>query len=73
MGVLREDEIGPDGVRIVVNWDAMRPGNSIFIPCVNVNLGHRQVAKIFARRGWKLRTHVKTEGHILGLRIWRVA
>lgn len=73
MGVLREDEIGPDGVRIVVDWDLMVPGDSIFIPCINVSLAQRQVAKIFARRGWKLRAQVTTRSHILGLRIWRSA
>jgi hypothetical protein len=73
MGVLREDDIGPDGVVIVVDWDMMKVGHSIFIPCINVKLCLKQVGAIFARRGWKLRTKVCIEHHILGLRIWRAA
>lgn len=73
MGVLREDDIGPDGVVMVVDWDMMKVGNSIFIPCINVKLGLKQVGAIFKRRGWQLRAKVSIENHILGLRIWRAA
>jgi hypothetical protein len=73
MGVLREDDVGPDGVVMVVDWDLMKVGNSIFIPCINVKLAIKQVTKIFDRRGWKLRAKVCIEHHILGLRIWRTA
>ena len=73
MGVLREDDIGPDGVVIVVDWDLMKVGHSTFIPCVNVKLALKQVTKIFERKGWRLRAKVSIEHNILGLRIWRVA
>ena len=73
MGVLREDDIGPDGVVIVVDWDLMKVGHSIFIPCINVKLALKQVKKIFERKGWKLRAKVSIEHNILGLRIWRAA
>ena len=73
MGVLREDDIGPDGVVIVVDWDLMKVGHSIFIPCINVKLAIKQVRKIFERKGWKLRSKVCIEHNILGLRIWRAA
>lgn len=73
MGVLREDDIGPDGVVIVVDWDLMKVADSIFIPCINVKLALKQVRKIFERRGWSLRSKVSIENEILGLRIWRTA
>lgn len=73
MGVLREDDIGPDGVVIVVDWDLVKVGHSIFIPCINVKLCLKQVHNIFQRKGWKLRAKVSIEKHILGLRIWRIS
>jgi hypothetical protein len=73
MGVLRLDDVGPDGVRLIVDWDTCRVGDSVFIPCVNVVKAHKQVAKIFARRQWTFRIHVCTEHNILGVRIWRTS
>jgi hypothetical protein len=72
MGVLRVDDVGPDGVRMVVDWETMPVGGSLFIPCVNVKLAYKQVRDIFARRAWGLRAQVSVENHILGLRIWRI-
>jgi len=73
MEVLKLDDIGPDGVRMIVDWDRMRTADSVFIPCVNVAKALKQIEPIFARRGWKKRAHVSVENHILGLRIWRIA
>jgi hypothetical protein len=71
MEVLKLDDLGPDGVRLLVDWDRMQPGQSVFAPCVNVAAGVSQTRKIFARRGWGLRLMVTTKNHVLGLRIWR--
>jgi hypothetical protein len=73
MEVLKLDDIGPDGVRMVVNWDKMRTSDSVFIPCLNVTKAQKQVLAVFGRRGWKMRTHVSVENNIMGLRIWRIA
>jgi len=73
VGVLKEDDIGPDGVRFVVDWDAMQRGDSIFVPCLNVKLARRQIEKIFERKCWKARFQVQIKSNILGLRIWRTA
>jgi len=73
MSILREDDLGPDGVRMVVHWSAMPVGGSIFIPCINVARAQKQVLAIFARRHWKVRFQVTEQNHILGLRIWRTA
>jgi hypothetical protein len=72
MGVLKIDDIGPDGVRMIVDWDSMRTSDSVFIPCVNVGKALKQVEAVFDRRGWKLRVHVSVENNIMGLRIWRI-
>jgi len=73
MEVLKLDDVGPDGVRFVIDWDRFRVGDSVFIPCVNVKLAHKQLLKIFERREWSLRIHVSTEHNMLGVRIWRTA
>jgi len=32
---LKLNDISPDGVRIVINWDAFVVGTSVFVPCIN--------------------------------------
>tara|TARA_R110000823_G_scaffold216748_10_gene346275 strand:+ start:1500 stop:1721 length:222 start_codon:yes stop_codon:yes gene_type:complete len=71
MEVLRLDDVGPDGVRFIIDWDQVRVGDSVFIPCLNVALADKQIRAIFERRQWELRVQVRTENHILGVRIWR--
>lgn len=73
MGVLKIDDINPDGVHLIVDWDRMRTADSVFIPCVNVTKAQKQVQAVFDRRGWKMRVHVSVENNIMGIRIWRIA
>lgn len=72
MGVLKVDDLWPDKVHLVVDWDTMRVGDSVFIPCINVAKAVAQVTKVFKRRGWTPRIHVSVERNILGVRIWRI-
>lgn len=73
MGVLTLDQIGPDGLLIVVDWDAMRVGSSVFLPCINTTEALKQAGGIFARRGWEMRVAIRPENDLWGVRIWRVA
>lgn len=73
MGVFKADDLNPDGVRIIVDWDALRVGSSVFIPCINVPSARKQVKEVFARRGWKMRTRTSPESNVWGVRVWRVA
>ena len=73
MEVLRLNDVGPDGVRFIIDWDNFKVSDSVFIPCLNVGLGNKQVRGIFERRQWGIRVQVRTESYILGLRIWRTA
>lgn len=45
-GILKSDDLSPDGVRIVVNWDSMVTSSSVFILCVNVQEALRQIKNI---------------------------
>ena len=70
-GVLKKDDLNPDGVRIVVNWNDMAVGSSIFIPCLNTEKAMRQVNKVVVEKGWDIKYRVRIEDNKLGLRIWR--
>jgi len=70
-GVLKVDDLNPDGVRIVVKWDDMVVGASVFIPCVNTEEAMRQAAKIVVGKGYETEARVVIEDEILGVRIWR--
>lgn len=73
MGVLTLDQIAPDGPLIVIDWDQLKVGSSVFVPCMNTSLAKRQVGEIFKRRGWKMRLVIRPERELWGVRFWRVA
>jgi hypothetical protein len=68
----RTDDLHPDGVRIVVDWEQMPVGSSAFIPCLNVEEAKKQVEKIAAKRGWKMKVCPRIEDERFGVRMWRV-
>jgi len=70
-GVLRKDDLNPDGVRIIVKWGDMVAGSSVFIPCINTQEAMRQSAKILINKDYKTEARVVIENKILGIRIWR--
>ena len=72
MGILRDDELGPDGVRLAVDWDAMRVRDSVFVPCINSKAALKTIKVAFDSRGWKSRVIVCQHKGILGVRVWRI-
>ncbi len=71
-GILKSDDLNPDGVRIVVNWGSMVTGSSVFILCVNVQEAVKQIKNVAKTKGWDVETHVRVENNKLGVRIWRI-
>ena len=71
MGVLRTDDINPDGVRIVIDWPSMAISSSVFVPCINIHLVKQQILKIVTGFGWECTVKVVTESDKLGVRVWR--
>ena len=69
--MLKLDDIAPDGVRIIVRWDKMVVGASVFIPCINARKAREQVNVIFKRKGWQYKAKTTIESDKLGVRIWR--
>jgi hypothetical protein len=72
-GVLKNFDLNPDRVRIIVNWEKMIPNASIFIPCVNTEKAIDQVNKVAKRKNWGIKIHVRIEGNKLGIRVWRLS
>ena len=70
-GVSKIDDLNPDGVKIVVKWDGLVVGASVFIPCINTEEAMRQAAEITVRKGYETEARVTIENEILGIRIWR--
>ena len=71
--VLKTFDLDPDHVRVVVNWDNMKPNTSVFIPCITTEKAIEQLNKIIKKKNWEAKTHVRIEDAKLGVRIWRVS
>jgi len=71
MTVLRNYDLSPDGVRIVVEWGAMQVGTSIFVPCIDTEKAKKQIKYVFTQKKWQFLAEVRIETGCLGLRIWR--
>ena len=41
-GVLKNSDLNPDGVRVVIDWEKFLVGMSIFIKCINTENDRRQ-------------------------------
>ena len=69
--VLKIEDLNPDGIRIVVNWDELKVSGSVFIPCVDTEKTKDQVSTVASLRQWGVKHEVRVENNLLGLRIWR--
>ena len=70
--MLKLHDLNPDGVRIIVDWDSIKTGMSVFILCVNTEKAIKQIKNIVQSKRWKVETRFVIEGGKLGVRIWRV-
>jgi len=69
--MLKTNDIDPDGIKVVVNWDKMVIGASVFVPCINTQKAIDQCKNIFKRKCWQLEIRVIIQDNKLGVRIWR--
>ena len=73
MVVLKTYDLNPDGVRIIVNWDAMVISSSVFILSVNTQEALTQIKKVMNAKGWKYQMQIRIEDEKLGVRVWRLS
>jgi len=69
---LKIDDINPDKIKVVVQWDDMVVGASAFIPCVDTEKAKQQLEKIAELKSWQVAVRVRIENKMFGLRIWRI-
>jgi hypothetical protein len=54
-----------------VNWTEFKPGQSIFIPCVNCVAARAKIRDLLTRRKIYVFIKIVVEDSVQGLRIWR--
>ena len=72
MKPLRLDDLDPDGVKIIVNWDKMATGSSIFIPCINTEKAKNQLQKVAKAKKYEVSLKIHIENGMWGVRMWRM-
>jgi len=65
------DDLNPDGVKIIVDWERMYVGASVFVPCVNTLRANHQMRKIADLKLWRVAMRTRIENKMFGVRIWR--
>ena len=68
---LKTDDINPDTVKIIVQWDKMVVGASVFIPCIDTEKAKQQLEKVAELKSWQVAMRVRIEDEMFGVRIWR--
>ena len=68
---LRKDELRPDGVTVLVDWDKFVVGSSFFVPCIDTANCREQVYEVTKRRGFRIEWRHRIEDGKWGIRFWR--
>ena len=69
--MLMLDDLDPDGIKIIVDWNSMVINASAFIPCINTKKTITECKRIFELKSWGIETRILIEDSKLGVRIWR--
>ncbi len=54
-----------------VDWEKFKPGQSIFIPCLNCVAVRKQIKDLLTRHKIYVFAKIVVEDSVQGLRIWR--
>ena len=55
-----------------INWQAFKPGASLFIPCLNPTTAVQDILRVTKRLKFKIVTRVVIQEGVQGVRVWRV-
>lgn len=69
---MKTDDLNPDKVKVIVDWDKMVVGASVFVPCVDTDKAKQQIKKIAEVKEWAVEVRVRIENDMFGVRIWRI-
>ena len=64
-------DLNPDGVKVIVDWDKMCVGASVFVPCVNTVRAAEQARKVAQLKSWRMTIRARVENKMFGVRMWR--
>jgi hypothetical protein len=70
---LHKDALTPDGLPIVVEWDKLEVGTSVFIPAINLTKLSNQVRDVTKRKQMIVKGVTRIEAGKYGMRFWRTA
>ena len=68
---LKTDDINPDTIKIIIQWDKMVVGASVFVPCIDTEKAKQQLEKVAELKSWQVAMRVRIESEMFGVRIWR--
>jgi hypothetical protein len=66
-------DLNPDGVKVIVKWDKMVAGASVFVPCINTEKATNQLIKVTELKDWHTTIVTCIEGGRLGVRMYRLS
>jgi hypothetical protein len=69
---LKQTDISPDGVRIVIDWDKFVVGTSVFIPCLNTKKAIADIVDASGIPKKDLLKRISIEGGKYGIRVWKL-
>ena len=69
---LHRDTVTPDGVPVVIEWDKLDVGTSVFIPAINLTKLASQVQDIARRKRMIVKGFPRIEAGKYGMRVWRM-
>lgn len=65
------EPIQVDGVTYEIDWDAVKVGDSFFVPCVNTTSLNMQMSNRAKKLRWEITFDIRPEGGKWGVRYWR--
>lgn len=69
---LKQTDISPDGIRIVIDWDKFVVGTSVFIPCLNTKKAIADIVDASGIPKKDLLKRISIEGGKYGIRVWKL-
>lgn len=69
---LHRDTVTPDGIPVVIEWDKLDVGTSVFIPAINLIKLSSQLQDIARRKRMVVKGFPRIEAGKYGMRVWRM-